>query len=85
MEYVKFIRMKKFKLPSGLTVLYQKTNSNSVTVNILVKTGKAGKDEECEINPNYTAEDLYDAANYILKTDKEIILKEVEKLDFLFA
>lgn len=49
--------------------------------NILVKTGKAGKDGEFEINPDYIAEDLYDAANYILECtlekDKKVLLKEV--------
>ena len=46
--------------------------------NILVKTGKGGRDGECEINPDYIANDLYDAVNYIIEKDKRIILKEVE-------
>ena len=46
--------------------------------NILVKTGKGGRDGECEINPDYIANDLYDAVNYIIEKDKKIILKEVE-------
>lgn len=45
--------------------------------NILVKTGKRGEDGECKINPDYIAKDLYDAVNFILEQDKEIILKEV--------
>lgn len=34
---------------------------------ILVKTGYGGKDKEYAVNPNYIAEDLYDAVTYILK------------------
>jgi len=45
--------------------------------NILVKTGKAGKDGEYEIDPDFVAEDLYAAVNYLLKKDKQVVLKEV--------
>ena len=37
---------------------------------ILVKTGKAGQDKHFLVNPNYIAENLVEAAEFILKNDR---------------
>lgn len=44
-----------------------KMGENAGCRTVLVKTGKAGKDGSYNVNPDFTAEDLYEAVELILK------------------
>lgn len=46
-----------------------KMGENAGCKSIIVQTGKAGLDGECQINPAYRAKDLLDAALFILGND----------------
>jgi histidinol-phosphate phosphatase family protein len=46
------------------------TGKNAGTRTILVKTGESGKDGKYEIEPDFTAENLFEAIKYIKETSK---------------
>lgn len=55
-----------------------KMGENAGCKTILVKTGKAGKDGAYDVNPDFTAKDLYEAVEWLLKKDNSLNLFKLE-------
>ena len=74
--------MQKFTLKNGLKVLYQKTNSNSATVNVLVKTGSNNESNGISGISHFIEHMLFEGTKK--RPNSRLIANEIEKLGGIF-
>lgn len=74
--------MERFRLQNGMTLLYQKTNTNSTTVNVLVKTGSNNEPNDISGISHFIEHMLFEGTKK--RPSSRLIANEIEKLGGIF-
>ncbi len=74
--------MEKYRLSNGMTLVYERTRSNSVTIQILVKTGSNNEAKEISGISHFIEHMLFEGTKK--RPDSRAIANEVEKLGGVF-
>src|SRR3989338_10711397 len=74
--------MERFRLRNGMTLLYEQTNTNSATVNVLVKTGSNNESKEISGISHFIEHMLFEGTKK--RPNSRLIANEIEKLGGIF-